>query len=481
MNARGRRAWVGAVTRTEDERIEVGLLGRRNTDSTYTFKVVGRRNYLYVKVRASNGVQSTVPAYNRGGVRHAPDLAVDLIRRNQRYIILGESDREELALQDEKPASGVPVHTHDDRYFTEAEHLSVSTGAGDAGKPVVLDAAGHVDASMINDADIDIAPIIHAATLDTTPLDADEVPTLDSSASFALIRTTWTNIKAFLKTYFDTLYFVVAGKAGGQIAYGGTGSGDDLTLQSTAHATKGDLLLPDNIVKFGDGLAALSVQFNGAVATTRDFAFLSAGVFRWILRINSNAESGGDVGSNLEIQSRTDAGAAKQTLMFFERATGYVGIGLTALAAKLHVLQPTLGEPVMWLTSTSTGTDPNDVVYQNRITTTNATVTTLHTFVIAASNTWFIEVKVVARRTGGTAGTAEDGAAYVIRGTFKNIAGVATIIGAIQQSYVAEDQAGWDATFDVDGAGNARVRVTGALNNNIVWHMPAARLSFVGT
>lgn len=42
----------------------------------------------------------------------------------------------------------------DTRYFTEAEHLNVSAGAADAGKPVKLDAAGHIDASMINDADV---------------------------------------------------------------------------------------------------------------------------------------------------------------------------------------------------------------------------------------------------------------------------------------------------------------------------------------
>ena len=43
----------------------------------------------------------------------------------------------------------------DARYFTETEHLNSSAGAGDAGKPIKLDAAGHVDASMVNDADVD--------------------------------------------------------------------------------------------------------------------------------------------------------------------------------------------------------------------------------------------------------------------------------------------------------------------------------------
>ena len=43
----------------------------------------------------------------------------------------------------------------DNRYFTEAEHLDSSAGAADSGKPIKLDAGGHVDSTMINDADID--------------------------------------------------------------------------------------------------------------------------------------------------------------------------------------------------------------------------------------------------------------------------------------------------------------------------------------
>ena len=51
-------------------------------------------------------------------------------------------------------------HYHNDargdaRYFREDEHLDTSAGAGDAGKPIKLDAAGHVDESMLNDADVD--------------------------------------------------------------------------------------------------------------------------------------------------------------------------------------------------------------------------------------------------------------------------------------------------------------------------------------
>jgi hypothetical protein len=51
-----------------------------------------------------------------------------------------------------------------------------------------------------------VAAEIHAATGKTTPVDADELGIADSAASFALKKLTWANLKATLKTYFDTLY-----------------------------------------------------------------------------------------------------------------------------------------------------------------------------------------------------------------------------------------------------------------------------------
>ena len=51
-----------------------------------------------------------------------------------------------------------------------------------------------------------IAAINHGATVKSAIVDADEVTGQDSANSFSLIRTTWTSVKAFLKTYFDTIY-----------------------------------------------------------------------------------------------------------------------------------------------------------------------------------------------------------------------------------------------------------------------------------
>jgi hypothetical protein len=143
------------------------------------------------------------------------------------------------------------------------------------------------------------------------------------------------------------------------------------------------------------------------------------------------------------------------------------------------VIQSTLGNAVQTLQSTATNDDPSEIVYQNRVATTNNTQTTIHTFTVPASTTYQIHAKVTGRRTGGSAGTAEDGAGYEIIGTYKNVAGTATLIGAVNALYTAEDNAAWDATFTVTGA-TVLCRVTGDTNYNISWHM-TARVNLIST
>jgi hypothetical protein len=106
---------------------------------------------------------------------------------------------------------------------------------------------------------------------------------------------------------------------------------------------------------------------------------------------------------------------------------------------------------------------------QASVNTTDATVTTLATIAVSASYTYLIEARIVARRTGGAAGTADDGASYVRRGTYTTKTGTVTLMGAVEVIGTdREDQAGWDATLDISTT-NVRVRVTGAVDNNVTW------------
>jgi len=130
--------------------------------------------------------------------------------------------------------------------------------------------------------------------------------------------------------------------------------------------------------------------------------------------------------------------------------------------------QPTLGTALQILQSTATNTDPNETLYQNKATTTNATPTTIHTITIPATTTVGFSGSIVARRTGGGAGVAEDGAFYTFDGVYKNVAGAATVIGSPIVTVVGEDQAGWDVTFNPTGA-TVEIQVTGAANNDISW------------
>ena len=61
------------------------------------------------------------------------------------------------------------------------------------------------DGADVTDA-VNIASSINGATGKTTPVDGDSVGLIDSEASNVLKNLTWANIKATLKTYFDTLY-----------------------------------------------------------------------------------------------------------------------------------------------------------------------------------------------------------------------------------------------------------------------------------
>lgn len=63
---------------------------------------------------------------------------------------------------------------------------------------------------------------VTAATGKTTPVDADLFTLFDSASTFSLKKLTWANIKATLKTYFDTLYVL---------------SGDNTTLTSLGNNT----------------------------------------------------------------------------------------------------------------------------------------------------------------------------------------------------------------------------------------------------
>lgn len=153
------------------------------------------------------------------------------------------------------------------------------------------------------------------------------------------------------------------------------------------------------------------------------------------------------------------------TELFYDTSTKYVGIGTDSPTAKLSIVQPVLG-----LTVQNLETDGVlETVVQDQTLTTDNTPTVLHTINIPASTTLAVELTVVARRTGGSAGTAEDGARYKLWAVYKNVAGTATIIGAVSK-IEDEDQPSWDC-YLLPTSGTVLLTIMGATNNNITWNV----------
>lgn len=150
--------------------------------------------------------------------------------------------------------------------------------------------------------------------------------------------------------------------------------------------------------------------------------------------------------------------------------------GVDPEGVRARITGSATGDEVTRVESASTGDDVSLRQFQYRLVTTNATLTNLANVDLGALTSLASATDLVAtfialvsaRRTGGTAGTAGDGAGYIVNGVVKVIGGTASIIGA-PTILPYEDQAAWDCQCAVVGD-NLRINVQGAADNTVTWH-----------
>lgn len=98
------------------------------------------------------------------------------------------------------------------KYTDDVQSVAGKTGAVSLDADDVSETAGKKWAAEtgadITDAE-NVGSSINGVDTKSTPVDADIFGFLDSAASFVLKKLSWSNIKAALKTYFDTLYLAV--------------------------------------------------------------------------------------------------------------------------------------------------------------------------------------------------------------------------------------------------------------------------------
>lgn len=164
----------------------------------------------------------------------------------------------------------------------------------------------------------------------------------------------------------------------------------------------------------------------------------------------------------------TDTASAGGSLLL-QLQTSSVNIFRVTKGGNLLVDQQTIGTDVETLSSVATNDDPTLHVLQGRAATTDATPTTINTLTIATSTSTYIYCEVVARRTGGASGAAEDGGAWIVWVAVKNTAGTVAEYAAETTTTVGESTAGFNVTAAPSGA-TELIQVTGAATTNLTWH-----------
>jgi hypothetical protein len=166
---------------------------------------------------ATVGTNWTIIPINISGGVTGPGSATD-----GNFVLFDGTTGSVIKNSSYSPASFAPALGGDDNYVTDAEKTvlgntsGTNTGdqtsvTGNAGTATALQTGRTIDGVTFDGTGniTVIAPATNAASSKATPVDADELPLVDSAASNVLKKLTWANLKATLKTYFDTLYQTV--------------------------------------------------------------------------------------------------------------------------------------------------------------------------------------------------------------------------------------------------------------------------------
>ena len=140
-----------------------------------------------------------------GGDDHA-QYALLAGRASGQTIIGGTASSEELVLRSTSHATKGAVKIEGAKF----------ADPDDATKEVILVASSVAPGASRNlsmpdrAVNLEVGKETNDATSKVTPVDADEIPLSDSADTNFLKKLTWANLKATLKTYFDTLYAALA-------------------------------------------------------------------------------------------------------------------------------------------------------------------------------------------------------------------------------------------------------------------------------
>jgi len=152
---------------------------------------------------------------------------------------------------------------------------------------------------------------------------------------------------------------------------------------------------------------------------------------------------------------------------FWDNSTKRLGIGTNTPTRMLDVDGSSIFHGAI-KQQDATATKAQWEQLQAQVSTTDNTTTTLATIAIPTDSEVVIEAMVLARQTGGVAGTPGDSAGYRRTARFRNIGGTVTQPKNTQTDWTDEDNNPWSVDYDINTT-NVRIRVAGQTDKDIDW------------
>ena len=173
--------------------------------------------------------------------------------------------------------------------------------------------------------------------------------------------------------------------------------------------------------------------------------------------------------NNVEVMRMFGSSAAANGLL----------IGLNAsIGGKLQLAPNAAGDDILKEAFNVGASEVIHVTRMARLTTTGAASANFD-FAIPNDYNCKIEVNVVAKQTGGSAGSVSDGASYQRTTHARNIGGTVVLLGGVQSDFTYEVAGALNFTMAASTS-NVRGTVTGATNRNISWGLHSSLLMIAG-
>lgn len=175
------------------------------------------------------------------------------------------------------------------------------------------------------------------------------------------------------------------------------------------------------------------------------------------------------------------ANNSSSTLIYGDFISGTLGLNNISPSASLHIMASTTQSFIPSSSNTSyvyryestgsTGTLPNKSFIQSKVLTTNGTLTPIFTQSLSSSTLLMWEGVILARRTNGALGSADESATYKLVASYINTGSLTTTLTPRNVTSSSLGQGSNWGIYFITSSNMLTLQVSGSASANITWHL----------